>query len=114
MDFINWIMQNYQLVVAIIGVVCSFVSLLILIFRKKIKVCGSSLTSCLFKLPDFINQAEALKLTGAEKYTMVLSLALNYLATLDNTSISEASSKYTAEVDEAIEKILSTPQKKGE
>lgn len=95
----------------LIVLVFQFVTLLILIFKKKVKV-QDIMKQVLMVLPDFINIAEDKFNTGSEKYAYVFNRCVELLRSLTGKKSEEVLSTYTADIDAAIERILSTPQKK--
>lgn len=93
--------------------ICTFVSFIVLLFKKKVKI-KDVFSMVLMKLPSFINLAEEAASSGEEKFSFVFTACLSLLCDALGCSMAEAESKYGALVTNAIEEILSTPQKKGE
>lgn len=105
---LDFIKDNWKLLVV---VVLMLVNLLILILKKYKKV-DNVWSYILSIIPDLINQVEAPG-NGADKLTAVLGIIVGLLK--DNFGMSEgAILTYLPKVQEFIEKVLSTPQKKGE
>lgn len=96
----------------ILKVLVAVVTLLILIFKKKVKV-EDFFTGYLLALPGFINEAEELGLSGEAKYLKVFSRSINYLMSVSGKSLEEVTALYAKRINDSIEDILSTPQKKG-
>ena len=102
-EFFNFVQDNWQLLVII---VLDLISLLFFLFRRKIKIVDSPLTSTIEKLPSWINVSEFLFTAGVDKKSYVKSLALEFYRALGGKS------NIDDVLDEAIENILKTPQRK--
>lgn len=105
-EFSDFILQNWKECIAII---LAIATLLVTIFRKKVKVVDDIPSFILEHLPLFINSAEKLFSSGTDKKTFVLESIDQLLRVHFNVGIED----YIDFVCEAIEKILSTPEKKG-
>lgn len=112
---INFILQNWRLIIEIITLIIS----IILFVLSKFKKIGSSVSSeaLLYvyqNLPDLIAHVEVPG-HGAEKLKVVLQLALELLQKYFGRSLTEDEvSHYSVVIKNNVEKILSTPTKKGE
>ena len=109
----HFIIENWKLLASALLFLIAFVVGLV---RGKKK--GYSLSDILMgmlveQLPHWISMAEAVGGTGEQKKVQVLNNALNYTArALGRKLTEEETSLIIAKSSEAIEKILSTPQKK--
>ena len=109
----QFIIENWKLLASALLFLIAFVVGLV---RGKKK--GYSLSDILMgmlveQLPHWISMAEAVGGTGEQKKVQVLNNALNYTArALGRKLTEEETSLIIAKSSEAIEKILSTPQKK--
>lgn len=105
-EFFDFIAENWKILLAI-GLAVA--NLLVCIFRKKVKIVDSVREFILDHLPMFISSAENLFSRGSDKKQFVLD-SINQLLMINfNVGIDD----YIDFVDLAIEKILSTPEKKG-
>lgn len=94
-------------------IICSIACLILYIFKKnKIILKDTAFEKVLEKLPFLISQAEVAFKDGLQKKTLVLSVAMSLLAAETDLSFDELSAKYGDRLEEAIENILNTPQKK--
>lgn len=84
---------------------------LITIFKKKVKV-SDVFTQVLLVLPELICLAESEFSDGPSKYSYVFNKCVELLMTLTHQSQEKVINQYTAQIDKAIENVLSTPQKK--
>ena len=107
-DFLKFICDHCHV---IIESVLTLIVLFVTLFRKKVKI-NDVFTSVLLVLPDLINEAEASGLTGSEKYSFVFNRCVSLLTSIAHSDSKSIITKYTAEINAAIENILSTPQKK--
>ena len=105
-EFFDFIAENWKILLAI-GL--AIANLLVCIFRKKVKVVDSIREFILDHLPMFISSAEKLFSKGSDKKRFVLD-SINQLLKIN---FSVGIEDYIDFVDLAIEKILSTPEKKG-
>ena len=109
----QFIIENWKLLASALLFLIAFVVGLV---RGKKK--GYSLSDILMgmlveQLPHWISLAEAVGGTGEQKKVQVLNNALNYTSrALGRKLTEEETSLIIAKSSEAIEKILSTPQKK--
>lgn len=85
--------------------------LFVTLLKKKVKI-NDSFMSVLMVLPDLINVAESKFKDGSEKYSYVFNRCIEMLMQLTHQSSQKVLDQYTADVNAAIEAILSTPQKK--
>lgn len=108
-EFLEFILDHK---IELIELVIALASLLILILRKKVKI-QDVFAGYLLALPGFIREAENEGASGEAKYRMVFSRSINYLMTVTGYSLEEVTKLYSAKIDESIEDILNTPQKKG-
>lgn len=112
---LDFLLSYWKIIVAA-ALLLFDVVLLFLNRRKPLKVYDSVHQSILYVLPDLIKSAEnsyAGSGQGSEKLSMVLELLHNYLCSVYGMSTLEAM-KYDDFVKSNVEKILATPQKKGE
>lgn len=111
-DLFNFIKNNYSL---IIEVVLLIASILILIFKKNLKLSDSKYREILLKIPGLIVEAESMMPEGhgADKLKYVLN---QVLTTLEKTYGSWVfSDKHLiCLTTQFIENILETPTKKGD
>ncbi len=92
----------------------SFLTIIVLfvtIFKKKVIV-KDVFEVILLTLPDLINQAETLKLKGSDKFSYVFNHCVVLIQGITHKKASQIIDEYSALINEAIENILSTPQKK--
>lgn len=109
----------------IINIVCTYIptclsaigliiAIIVAIKRNK-GVTTSAFLSLVIKLPAFIADAEKAGFSdGSYKLNYVMKLSIAYLATLLSKSTDEVTEEYGEMINQAIENILSTPQKKEE
>lgn len=102
----NW----YYLALLVIGLFN-----IVLAFCKKAKVnlTDSAFEQLLVRLPVMIRQAEETGKAGVDKKAAVLTYALTWLSEITGKSSEVVLKAYSEKVDQAIEEILSTPEKKG-
>lgn len=105
-NVLGWLLENWKILLALI---LALANLFVCIFRKKVKVVDSIREFILDHLPMFISSAEKLFSNGSDKRQFVLDsvdqlLKINFSVGIDD---------YIEFVELAIEKILSTPEKKG-
>lgn len=105
-EFFDFIAENWKILLAI-GLAVA--NLLVCIFRKKVKVVDSIREFILDHLPMFISSAENLFSKGSDKKHFVVDSIDRLLHVNFGVGIED----YIDFVDLAIEKILSTPEKKG-
>lgn len=101
-----FITENWKLLIALALAVAN---LFVAIFRKKVKVVDNIPGFILDHLPMFITSAEKMISGGSNKKEFVLSSIDELLRIHFGVGIED----YIDFVDQAIEKILATPQKKG-
>lgn len=103
--FINW--------TSIAAILIGFINLLLIIFKKRIKVVDAIWSYILSMLPEWICSIERAGYTGCEKKEFVISYALRVIC--EHTGLDEATarSKYRDRISAALEDILACPQKKG-
>lgn len=114
-DIILDFLKNYYR--EIITMISAIVCLILFIVRKKpsmniideVKVLVSE------HLPEFILAAENTKMSGPDKLDLVVNLSLFFIGKSLKRSLKEDEASYfkTFVIDE-VEKILATPQKKGD
>ena len=109
----EFILENYELLILVGACILDVVLFIFGVLKRK-KCSTQPLESVLFALPTFINDVE--KEVGAgngeSKKLRVVNEALNFYWYLTGLKVSQTS--YIAQrISEEIEKILSTPQKKG-
>lgn len=85
--------------------------LIVTLLKKKVRI-NDSFQSVLMVLPDLISLAESKFNNGSEKYSYVFNRCIEMLMQLTHKSSEKLLDEYTAELNAAIENILSTPQKK--
>lgn len=112
-EILNYLKDNY---INLIVIFLTIASLVVSMFRKKAKVTISAedVKDVYFSLPDYINLAESTGLSGAEKLNYVIDQALCHLCEkygLESPSL--ISSSTITFIKWLVEKILSTPTKKG-
>lgn len=96
----------------IIESVLTIAVLFVTIFKKKV-ILKDTFEIVLLTLPDLINQAETLKLKGSDKFSYVFNKCVLLIQGITHKKASQIIDEYSALINEAIENILSTPQKKG-
>lgn len=106
----NFILENWKVIVFLLLLLIDVIVAIVTGNKSK----SSVLCSLLIKLPEFINAAEKEFKDGRLKYTKVFSLCLTYLASLTGLSETKVCARYQRLIDNAIENILSTPEKKGD
>lgn len=109
---LEFLKANWQeLTILVISVVTLFVGL----FRKKasIKIPIEMLDEIVVKVPDFIVAAEQSDLKGSAKLNFVLNKCIDILVVKLGCSRSVALRYYSDFIIGFIEKVLSTPTKKG-
>ena len=111
MNVLNFIKENWKL---ILEIVVLLVSVVMFIIRKKpVKVVDTlKQTICAF-LPGIITVAESSGLKGEDKLKYAIDL-LYKVFVKDYLTREEFDNKYLSFVKSQIEAILSTPQKKGD
>lgn len=107
---IEWITENPQLFICLVGIALDLVIGLLVIFRK-IKVNSSDSIKHLIdeNLPGFINVAEESELDGPYKLGFVVS---NVLSKIRKYIKKSDWLYYKCYIEDRVEAILSTPQKK--
>lgn len=104
-DISIFLVKYWRIILEVILTIVAFV--LFIVRKKSVKSIGDYLLTF---LPDVLNAAEASGLKGQEKLTYALNACNNKLLDLfPDLDIK----KYKAFIIFTIEKILSTPQKKG-
>lgn len=99
--------------VELIEICLTFIAILIVIFKKKVKKCPD-FEMLLTVLPGYIREAESKYSEGTDKYVYVFNLCIEFLNLLTGDSKQRVIETYTTKINAAIENILSTPQKKGD
>lgn len=100
----------------IIEIFISTIAFVVLCIRKNNVVIEDTIFEKLIsKLPSIISMAEREvgEKNGERKLHLVLGVAYNYLCELTNLSVEDVAKKYGKRIEDAIESILETPQKKG-
>ena len=101
--------KNWSLIVVVVSAVAEIIILFLRTKKdKKLLIC-----SVFDALPGFISEAEELKCSGEEKLQFVLVHALDLLESLTGQTRVRLSRAFGSLIIEEVEKILSTPQKKG-
>lgn len=108
MEILSFIQEYWKIAVIFL---IDLAILLVSIFRKRVKIVDSPKEFILRVLPGWINQAEQLYDDGVHRKSFVLSIISSLLAKEFNIQDFEPYLDFTSD---AIEKILSCPQKKGE
>lgn len=115
----SFILENWRLIFDFLSVIC--VTIFFFIKKKPIKIVDSVKTTIIAALPNIINRVEeykdifdpSRKLDSKEKLQMALNCCYSIL--VDELGIREEDlCLYRSWLVDAIENILSTPQKKGE
>lgn len=106
-QLVLFIQNNWQ---NILTLVLTFATLLLTIFKKRIKVVESIKQFILERLPLFIDTAEKLFEDGEKKKAFVISQIVQLVEKTFGCDIDE----YVDFISDSIESILATPQKKGE
>lgn len=111
-DLINFIKNNYAL---IIEVVVALTSILIIIFKKNLKLSDSKYREILLEIPDLIIVAESMMPEGhgADKLKYVLNQVLSKLEKTYGSWVYN-DKQLVLMITQFIEKILETPVKKGD
>lgn len=107
-DFLNFIREHSHAIIELVLLICV---LFVTLFRKKVKV-HDTFEIVLLTLPDFINEAESLNLSGSDKFAFVFNKCVGLIQDLTHKKGSEVLDEYSSLINEAIENILTTPQKK--
>ena len=104
-EFLKFLLDYWQVIAALI----LFLAGLLLNLFKRNKLIDSAYALTLEQLPLYVSVAESLfgAGNGAKKASWVLSMARSFYAS--NGGLNDIS----VQIGEAIEKILSTPEKKG-
>lgn len=108
-DFLEFVSVYWKYIALAIG----YLILLIISLCKKSKFTDNTLLSVLAALPTYILEAEQLQ-DKSKKYSYVFAKSISYICALTGLDEKVASTKYALFLDEAIEKILEAPQKKGD
>jgi len=106
----DFILKNWKVILFLLLLLIDVIIALVSGNKGKSNI----LFSLLLKLPEFINLAEKEFKDGRLKYTKVFSLCIDYLTSLTGFNESKVCAKYSKLIDNAIESILSTPEKKGD
>lgn len=106
-NFINFITENWRWLLATI---LAIVNILLVIFKRKVKVYDSVKEIILSVLPSFINIAEDLATGGEFKKQFVIDSVSNLLI---NKFANINVDNYNQFISDSIESILATPRKKG-
>lgn len=108
MSFVEFLLKHYELIILF---VVAIINLIVLICKKKVKV-NNVLFKLLEQLPGYINKAEELYDKGDKKFSYVFNCAVRYLISITDLTAQEVIAKYSGNINDAIENILTTPQKK--
>lgn len=110
----EFFVQNWKLLVLCFCALLELISVVNLLILQRKKTGDDSVQFVISKLPSFISSVE--KVVGAGqgsiKKSAVLEVAIDLYKKLTGIKITE-DSKIALRFGEAIEEILSTPQKKG-
>lgn len=106
----DFILENWKVIIFLVLLLVDVIISLISGNKGKSNI----LFSLILKLPEFINLAEKEFKDGMLKYTKVFSLCIEYLTLLTGLNESKVCARYSKLIDNAIESILSTPEKKGD
>lgn len=96
---------------AIIELVLLLSVLFVMIFKKKVKI-HDTFEIVLFTLPDIIVEAESKYTDGPSKFGYVFNRCIELIQFITHQEKQKILDEYTSLVNEAIENILTTPQKK--
>lgn len=108
-DIINYCKDNISMIVVLLLQIIVFIGSLVNSKNGNSTV----LLSLMENLPVFISEAEDSGANGTQKFTLVFSRSVVYLASLLGISEQKVVCKYATLISTAIENILSTPEKKG-
>lgn len=108
MNFLDFLSKYYEL---IINIVLLISVIIITLCKKKVKI-NNILFKLLEQLPGYINKAEQLYDKGELKFSHVFNCAVRYLVSITDLTAQEVIAKYSGVINDAIENILTTPQKK--
>lgn len=108
-DFYAFVLSHWKY----IALAVAYLVLLIVSICKKTKFTDNTLLSVMAVLPTYILEAEQLQ-DKSKKYSYVFAKAISYICALTGLDERVASNKYALFLDEAIEKILEAPHKKGD
>lgn len=106
-EVISWVSSNYEIVILVAACVLDLVLFLFGVFKKNKK---EPLALVLESLPDLINIAEKSGRLGQEKLCWVVESAKEIMYKAIGCKPSDVDCKL---IESMVEKILSTPQKKG-
>ena len=107
-SFLKFVCDNSH---ALIEICLTIVVLFVTLLKKKVKI-NDAFQSVLMVLPDLISHAELKFKDGSEKYSYVFNRSVEMLCQITHQSSKKILEEYTADLNNAIESILSTPQKK--
>lgn len=110
----DFILKNYRLIILCFCALLELISIITLsILSNKKSKRSEPFYQVIAKLPSMIEKVEAIigRGNGAQKKAKVLSIALSSYKALTGIELTE-DSKIARWIDEAIEEILKTPQKK--
>lgn len=105
---LDFLLQNWKIIICSILII---VNIILTIVFKKTKVTDNVLTFLMSVIPTLINKVESPG-NGEEKCLAVVSWCVALLQDKFGFSVDQAQT-YVPKIKEFIEKILSTPQKKG-
>lgn len=105
---LDFIIQNWKLIICIVLII---IDIILTIVFKKTKVTDNVLTFIMSLLPTLINKVESPG-NGEEKCLAVVTWCVSLLQERFGFTTEQANA-YIPKIKEFIEKILSTPQKKG-
>lgn len=108
-EFLQFVEAYWKYIVVTIG----YLVMLIITLCRRNKFTDNTLLSVMAALPTYILEAEQLQ-DKSKKYSYVFAKAISYICALTGLDERVASNKYALFLDEAIEKILEAPQKKGD
>lgn len=107
---INFIIENYKFILAAANLVFTAILILLTIFKKKVNVIDTIKQYILEELPILIATAEETYEEGSKKKDFVLGMMIRFIK--QKFDIVDGSI-YTKFIEDNIERILCTPQKKG-
>lgn len=106
-EVLSWFVQNYELLILLGACVLDVILFLVGVFKKTKK---EPLAFVLESLPDLINIAEKSGRLGQEKLCFVVESAKEMMYKAIGCKPSDVDCRL---IESMVEKILSTPQKKG-
>lgn len=109
---IQFLFAHWIAIVLIFTAVLEVIASLVVIIKTPKNKRLQKLLAMSSRIPEFINQAEALIVGASEKKVFVIKRCINYLADALGLSTEKIEKLYLTDISEAIEDVLSTPQKK--